>query len=92
MCSVDSRNTSHLSCVSEVVASKQAALSPTETLVAQRLVAGETRGAIARALRISPKTVDTHRSNLLEKLGLENTIELVWWSLDAGWHSDWRRA
>ena len=43
-----------------------------------RLVAkGLTSKEIARKLYISPRTVDTHRSNLMEKLELKNIAELV---------------
>jgi DNA-binding NarL/FixJ family response regulator len=32
---------------------------------------------IAERLYISPKTVENHRANLMKKLGLSSTIELV---------------
>src|SRR5699024_11977913 len=43
------------------------------TLIAKGLTSNE----IADKLYISPRTVDTHRSNLMEKLELKNIAELV---------------
>ena len=36
-----------------------------------------TNNEIAEELHISPRTVDTHRRNLLQKLGVKNTAGLV---------------
>jgi DNA-binding CsgD family transcriptional regulator len=40
---------------------------------------------IAETLFISPRTVDTHRRNLLEKLGLKNTAGLVKFAIQKGY-------
>lgn len=53
------------------------ALSAREREVLQLTVAGETSAAIAEKLNLSPKTVDTYRSRVLEKLGAKNLPELV---------------
>jgi len=38
---------------------------------------GRTNAQIASTLFISPKTVDNHRTRLMEKLGVHNTAELL---------------
>jgi len=57
------------------------ALSDREQQIYRLLVQGESIGDIARQLCISDKTVSTHKSNLLNKLGLKNVAELVRHSL-----------
>lgn len=52
-------------------------LSPREREVLKRLARGETNSEIARALFLSEKTVSTHKTNLMAKLGLENLADLV---------------
>jgi adenylate cyclase len=41
------------------------------------LVAGETMKSIARQLGISAKTVEVHRARVLEKMGVDTTVDLV---------------
>ncbi len=48
-----------------------------EQEILQLIVDGLTSKQIAEKLYISPRTVDTHRSNLMEKLELNNIAELV---------------
>lgn len=52
-------------------------LSPREFEVFGLLVAGRSVTEIAGALSLSVKTVSTHRSRILQKLGLRNTAELI---------------
>lgn len=52
-------------------------LSPRERQVMQRLVAGESNHEIALALHLSEKTVSTHKTNLMTKLGVESLAQLV---------------
>lgn len=52
-------------------------LSPREREVLKRLARGETNSEIARALFLSEKTISTHKTNLMAKLGLENLADLV---------------
>jgi DNA-binding NarL/FixJ family response regulator len=52
-------------------------LSAREREVLQLTVAGATSAAIAEKLNLSPKTVDTYRSRVMEKLGAQNLPELV---------------
>jgi len=53
------------------------ALTPRERQVLQRLAAGQSNGVIARALFLSEKTISSHKTNLMLKLGLENMADLV---------------
>jgi DNA-binding NarL/FixJ family response regulator len=41
------------------------------------VASGKTNKELAETLFISVKTVETHKTNILEKLGLRNTAELV---------------
>jgi DNA-binding NarL/FixJ family response regulator len=52
-------------------------LSPREREVAQFLIGGLAARGVAARLGISAKTVDTHRSAILRKLGLASTADLV---------------
>jgi DNA-binding CsgD family transcriptional regulator len=50
-----------------------------------RLVAlGETTKEIARRLEISPKTVEFHRSRLMERIGARDVTGLVRYALQSG--------
>jgi DNA-binding NarL/FixJ family response regulator len=59
-------------------------LSPREREIAQLLAEGKTNWCIASILSISVKTVETHRSNTLDKLGLESVVDLVHWAVRNG--------
>jgi len=48
------------------------------------IVQGLTSAEIAKRLYISPRTVETHRSNLMQKLGIKNTAGLVRYALEEG--------
>lgn len=52
-------------------------LTPRENLILAEIVKGQSSKEIARALDISPRTVEFHRANLLKKFGAKNTAELV---------------
>jgi len=52
-------------------------LTPRETEVALMLAQGLRQEEIARRLNLSAKTVNTHKSRLFEKLGIDDKIELV---------------
>lgn len=53
------------------------ALSPRELEVAMLLVQGLRQDAIAQRLSLSPKTINTHKSRLFEKVGVEDSIALA---------------
>jgi two-component system, NarL family, response regulator NreC len=52
-------------------------LSPREKEVLQLLAQGQTNKEVAGVLNLSPHTVDTHRANLMQKLGLRNLADLI---------------
>ena len=52
-------------------------LTPREQEVMRLLAEGLSSKEVASKLFISPKTVENHRSNLMNKLGLHSTIELI---------------
>jgi two-component system response regulator NreC len=61
-----------------------AKLTERERDVLQRTVQGFTSSEIGEKLFISPKTVDTYRSRVMEKLGLTHRSELVRFALETG--------
>lgn len=52
-------------------------LTERESEVVDAIVAGHSSKQIAEALSVSQRTVEAHRSNVLQKLGLSNTASLV---------------
>jgi len=60
------------------------ALSDREFQVFRLLVDGVAPGEIAAQLHLSVKTVSTHKANLMQKLGVQNTTELVRYALKHG--------
>ena len=63
-------------------------LSDREYEVFQHLVAGEGLTDIGRQLNLSVKTVSTHKTRIMEKLGLGNTAELVRYAMRHGLLAD----
>jgi len=59
-------------------------LTSREREVAECLAAGECNKTIARKLAISDKTVQVHRHNAMEKLGVHSTAEIARLILQAG--------
>ncbi len=52
-------------------------LTEREREVLQLLAEGKSNKEAAAVLKLSPYTVETHRTNLMQKLGLHNTAEIV---------------
>ncbi|HYC86065.1 MAG TPA: response regulator transcription factor [Chryseosolibacter sp.] len=52
-------------------------LTKRENEILELIASGKTNQEVADSLFISTKTVETHKANILEKLGLRNTAELV---------------
>jgi len=63
---------------------KTASLSDREEEVLRLTAEGYTSQEIGEQLIISPKTVDTYRSRIMEKLGLRHRSELVRYALKHG--------
>ena len=59
-------------------------LSPREREVLELIAQGYTNQQIADRFGLSVKTIETHRSRLVEKLGLRSRAELVRYALDSG--------
>ncbi len=59
-------------------------LTPREQQVLRLVAEGLTSKEIAKQLNIKAKTVENHRSHLMEKLGLRNRVELVRYAVRLG--------
>ena len=59
-------------------------LSAREFAILRCIASGKTLVAIADEFHVSPKTVTTHRSHILDKLGLANNAELTRYALEKG--------
>ncbi len=59
----------------------EAALTPREVDVLHLLSDGKSTKEAAQALHISPKTVETHRHRLMEKLGIYSIAGLTKWAI-----------
>ena len=59
-------------------------LSPREREVLKLVAEGYTSRRIAEELVISEKTVERHRSNLMDKLGMRDRVELTRYAIRTG--------
>ena len=59
-------------------------LTPREREVVKLIAEGHTSDEIAETLVISKKTVERHRANILEKLGMRNRVELTRYAIRRG--------
>lgn len=59
-------------------------LTPRELEVVKLVAEGHTSDEIAELLVISRKTVDRHRANILEKLGMRNRVDLTRYAIRRG--------
>jgi two-component system response regulator NreC len=59
-------------------------LTSREREILQLLAEGKANKEVATALNISPYTVETHRSHILQKLNLHNSAELVLYAVRKG--------
>lgn len=60
------------------------ALTPRELEVVKLIAEANTNRQIAEALNLSEKTVESHRANLLSKLGMSDRVELVRYAIRRG--------
>jgi two-component system, NarL family, response regulator NreC len=56
-------------------------LSDREQQILRLLVEGHSTSRIGEMLFISPKTVETHRTNIMQKLGIETLVDLIKYSM-----------
>ena len=54
-----------------------AKLTPRERQVVELIVGGKTTREISRELRVSPRTIDAHRSHIMVKINTRRVAELV---------------
>ena len=59
-------------------------LTPRETEIVKLIAESYSTKQIAETLVISEKTVDRHRTNILEKLGMHDRVELVRYAIRRG--------
>lgn len=81
---VDPTLTEALALASSALASEdpRETLSPREWQVLRLIVQGVPLAQIAEQLHLSPKTVTTHKSHLMGKLGIENNADLIRYALE----------
>lgn len=63
---------------------RSSVLSARELEVIELVAAGKNTREAASALRVSTKTIETHRRKAMKKLGLKNMAELTLWALREG--------
>ena len=61
-------------------------LSPREQDVLNQIVKGSSNKEAGRELGISPRTIEVHRANLMQKLGARNTADLIRIALSGSRH------
>jgi DNA-binding NarL/FixJ family response regulator len=59
-------------------------LTPRELEIVKLIAESHSGDEIAGALHISPRTVERHRANVLEKLGVRDRVELTRWAIRRG--------
>ncbi len=62
----------------------QSILTPREEQITKLIAEGNSAKEIAEILRISVKTVDRHRANVLQKLGLRDRLDLTRFAIRTG--------
>jgi DNA-binding NarL/FixJ family response regulator len=74
----------HVRPSSEAGTSKHATLGPREREIIQLLAEGHTSPQIGKRLHISARTVETHRRNIMKKLGVHSVAELTKYAIREG--------
>lgn len=59
-------------------------LTPREVEVLQLIASGYTNRQIAEKLTVSVRTVESHRANLIDKLGIRTRVELLRYAIENG--------
>ena len=60
------------------------ALSSRERQVLQLVASGQSNPLIAERLRISVRTVEVHRRNIMDKLGVKNSAQMIKFAVEHG--------
>ncbi|MGI9408076.1 MAG: response regulator transcription factor, partial [Hyphomicrobiaceae bacterium] len=63
-------------------------ISPKEMLVLRKLLAGKRNKTVAFELGVSERTVEVHRSRLIERVGADNFAGLITFAVKAGIEPD----
>ncbi|MFD2718454.1 response regulator [Hymenobacter monticola] len=74
-----------LAVIPEPVVKISGGLSAREQEILQLVAEGLTTAQIAEKLYTSPRTVETHRQNIMEKTGAKNTAALIKTAASQGW-------
>jgi DNA-binding NarL/FixJ family response regulator len=74
----------HLARASEGKAVPEEPLTPRESEIVKLIAEGNTSREIGELLVISEKTVERHRANILEKLGLRDRVDLTRYAIRRG--------
>jgi DNA-binding NarL/FixJ family response regulator len=61
---------------------RSARITPAEIRVLKGICRGGSNRTIAANLRLSPRTVESHVSSLLEKTGCHNRTQLLLWAME----------
>lgn len=72
----------------ESTANVAESLTPRERQVLQKITLGQTNAQIAATLSISVNTVEWHRANVMDKLGVHTVVELVRYAMQHGMADD----
>ena len=73
-----------LATLSEPPAPGAGTLTPRQRDVVRLLAEGRTMKEVAATLGVSPRTVETHKYQSMEALGLKTTAELIRYALEHG--------
>lgn len=67
----------------QIVVSRKVELTPTEIKVVNLVAQGLVNREIAKKLKVSQRTIESHISNMLNKTNLHNRTELARWAMKA---------
>jgi DNA-binding NarL/FixJ family response regulator len=68
----------------KIIDGRYASLTQREEQILRLLAEGHTAKEIGEKLFISPKTVENHRANIMDKLDLHSTLELIRYAIRVG--------
>lgn len=81
-------NLGHAKLRQAVARSRIERLTPRERAVLSAMAAGLSNRAIAEQMKISPRTVEIHRANMLQKIGATHTSEAIRIAIEASLGSE----